>query len=172
LQRIGAVSAFARKRSHRCLDAHNAVRRKTGRSSKLDVISAKAGRLLSVTETDIEQRKAIAGLGDDDIPRITSLKSMIEYRADHGAEVLRNQLVKIAAPKLFARRGVLDQAKQGKRDHSCRRTRRQRGREEGGRPRLSIARAIVEARHGTIGFSSTEGKGTTFHFGLPIAPAQ
>jgi hypothetical protein len=47
----------------------------------LDVISAKAGRLLSVTETDIEQRKAIAGLGDDDIPRITSLKSMIEQRA-------------------------------------------------------------------------------------------
>lgn len=44
----------------------------------LDVISAKAGRLLSVTETDIEQRKAIAGLGDDDIPRIIFLKSMID----------------------------------------------------------------------------------------------
>ena len=56
----------------------------------LDVISAKAGRLLSVTETDIEQRKAIAGLGDDDIPRITSLKSMIEQWAGHGAEVLFN----------------------------------------------------------------------------------
>jgi hypothetical protein len=40
----------------------------------LDVTSAKAGRLPSVTETDIEQRKAIAGQLDDDIPRITSLK--------------------------------------------------------------------------------------------------
>ena len=65
----------------------------------LDVISAKAGRLLSVTETDIEQRKAIAGLGDDDIPRIASLKSMIEQRADHGAEVFFNQLVKSVAPR-------------------------------------------------------------------------
>jgi|ERR1700680_2602658 hypothetical protein len=53
----------------------------------LDLTSAKAGRLLSVTETNIEQRKAIAGLADDDIPRITSLKSMIEQRADHCAEV-------------------------------------------------------------------------------------
>ena len=97
----------------------------------LDVISAKAGRLRSVTETGIEQRKAIAGLGDDDIPRITSLKSMIEQRADHGAEVFFNQLVKIAAPKLFARRGVLDQARQRKRDRSRRRTRRQRGRGAG-----------------------------------------
>ena len=63
----------------------------------LDLTSAKAGRLLSVTETDIEQRKAIAGLGDDDIPRITSLKSMIEQRADHYAEVFFNHVVKIAA---------------------------------------------------------------------------
>ena len=53
----------------------------------LDLTSAKAGRLLSVTETDIEQRNAIAGLADDNIPRITSLKSMIEQRADHYAEV-------------------------------------------------------------------------------------
>jgi hypothetical protein len=138
----------------------------------LDVISAKAGRLLSVTETDIEQRKAIAGLGDDDIPRITSLKSMIEQRAGHGAEVLFNQHVKIAAPKLFARRGVLDQARQRKRDRSRRRTRRQRGRGEGVGLGLSIARAIVEAHHGTIRFSTTEGRSTTFHFGLPIMPPQ
>jgi hypothetical protein len=53
----------------------------------LDLTSAKAGRLLSVTKTDVEQRKAIAGLADDDIPRITSLKAMIEQRADHYAEV-------------------------------------------------------------------------------------
>ena len=101
----------------------------------LDVISAKAGRLLSVTETDIEQRKAIAGLGDDDIPRITSLKSMIEQRADHCAEVLFNQLVKIAAPKLFARRGVLDQAKQRKRDRSRRKDSSSTRARGGGRPR-------------------------------------
>ena len=53
----------------------------------LDLTSAKAGRLLSVTKTDIEQRKAIAGMADDDIPRITSLKAMIEQRADQCAEV-------------------------------------------------------------------------------------
>ena len=62
----------------------------------LDVTSAKADRLLSVTATDIEQRKAIAGLGDDDIPRITSLKSMIEQRADHCTEAFFNHVVKIA----------------------------------------------------------------------------
>jgi signal transduction histidine kinase len=95
---------------------------------------------------------------------------MIEQRAGHGAEVLFNQHVKIAAPKLFARRGVLDQARQRKRDRSRRRTRRQRGRGEGVGLGLSIARAIVAAHHGTIGFSTTEGKGTTFHFGLPIMP--
>ena len=33
----------------------------------LDLTSAKAGRLRSATETDIEQRKAIAGLNDNDI---------------------------------------------------------------------------------------------------------
>ena len=74
----------------------------------LDLTSAKAGRLLSVTETDIEQRNAIAGLADDNIPRITSLKSMIEQRADHYAEVFFNQLVRICCrPELFARRGAL-----------------------------------------------------------------
>ena len=31
----------------------------------LDLTSAKAGRLLSGTKTDIEQRKAIAGRADD-----------------------------------------------------------------------------------------------------------
>jgi signal transduction histidine kinase len=30
----------------------------------------------------------------------------------------------------------------------------------------------VEAHRGAIGFSSTEGKDTTFHFDLPIAPPQ
>ena len=77
----------------------------------LDLTSAKAGRLLSGTKTDIEQRKAIAGRADDNIPRITSLKSIIEQRVDHCAEVFFNHVVKIAAPELFARRGVLDQAK-------------------------------------------------------------
>ena len=51
----------------------------------LDVTSAKASRLLSVTEMDIEQRKAIAGLDDDHNRGVTSLKSMIEQRADHCA---------------------------------------------------------------------------------------
>jgi signal transduction histidine kinase len=32
---------------------------------------------------------------------------------------------------------------------------------------LTIARAIVEAHHGTIGFSSKESEGTTFYFDLP-----
>jgi hypothetical protein len=59
----------------------------------LDLTSAKAGRLLSVTETDIEQRKATTGQGDEGIPRITSLKSMIERRADHYTEVSFNHLV-------------------------------------------------------------------------------
>ena len=101
----------------------------------LDLTSAKAGRLRSATETDIEQRKAIAGLGDDDIPRITSLQSMIEQRADHCAEVFFNQLVKIDAPELFARRGVLDQAKQRKRDRSRRRNSSSTRARGGGRPR-------------------------------------
>jgi hypothetical protein len=30
----------------------------------------------------------------------------------------------------------------------------------------------MEAHRGTIGFPSTEGKDTTFHFGPPIAPPQ
>ena len=76
---------------------------------------------------------------------------MIEQRADHCAEVFFNQLVKIDAPELFARRGVLDQAKQRKRDRSRRRTRRQRGQGEGVGLGLSIAQAIVKAHHGTIG---------------------
>ena len=79
----------------------------------LDLTSAKTGRLLSVTETDIEQRKAIAGRGDDDIPRITSLKSMIEQRVDHCAEVFFNHRRQDPAPNSLlgaapstARRGV------------------------------------------------------------------
>jgi signal transduction histidine kinase len=35
---------------------------------------------------------------------------------------------------------------------------------------LRIAKTIVEAHHGTIGFSSTEGQGTTFYFDLPLDP--
>ena len=98
----------------------------------LDVISAKAGRLLSVTETDIEQRKAIAGLGDDDIPRITSLKAMIEQRADHYGEVFfQSRRQDRRRPEVFARRAALDQTKQRKRDRSRRKARRQRGRGEG-----------------------------------------
>ena len=34
---------------------------------------------------------------------------------------------------------------------------------------LNVARAIVEAHHGKIGFASVEGKGTTFYFDLPVA---
>jgi K+-sensing histidine kinase KdpD len=98
------------------------------------------------------------------------LKSIIEQRVDHCAEVFFNHVVKIAAPELFARRGVLDQAKQRKRDRSRRRIRRRRRRREGVGLGLSIARAIVEAHHGTIGFSTTEAKDTTFHFGLPFMP--
>jgi hypothetical protein len=96
------------------------------------VISAKAGRLLSVTKTDIEQRKAIAGPADDDIPRITSLKAMIEQRADHYGEVFFQSCRQDRRrPEVFARRGVLDQAKQRKRDRSRRKARRQRERGEG-----------------------------------------
>jgi hypothetical protein len=95
----------------------------------LDLTSAKAGRLLSGTKTDIEQRKAIAGRADDNIPRITSLKSMIEQRADHYGEVSCRQDRR--RPEVFARRGVLDQAKQRKRDRSRRKARRQRERGEG-----------------------------------------
>jgi Histidine kinase-, DNA gyrase B-, and HSP90-like ATPase len=175
---IGAAPGLAahRRRIRICTHAsyaNNAARRKTGRASVLDLISAKAGRLLSVTETDIEQRKAIAGLGDDDIPcialRITSLKSMIEQRADHYTVGFFDHLVRIRRPRTLCSARVLDQAKQRKRDRSRRRTRRQRGRGEGVGLGLSIARAIVAAHHGTIGFSTTEGKGTTFHFGLPIS---
>jgi hypothetical protein len=97
----------------------------------LDLTSAKAGRLLSVTKTDIEQRKAIAGLADDDIPRITSLKSMIEQRAGHCAEVFFNLSSRSPRPELFARRAALDQTKQRKRDRSRRRIRRQRRQGEG-----------------------------------------
>ena len=101
----------------------------------LDLTSAKAGRLLSVTKTDIEQRKAIAGLADDNIPRITSLKSMIEQRADHYGEVFFQSCRQDRRrPEVFARRGVLDQTKQRKRDRSRRKARRQRG-EGRGRPR-------------------------------------
>jgi signal transduction histidine kinase len=34
---------------------------------------------------------------------------------------------------------------------------------------LFLARAVVEAHHGTIGLESQLGKGSTFHFTLPIA---
>jgi hypothetical protein len=109
-----------------------ARRAQTGRASTLDLTSAKAGRLLSVTETNIEQRKAIAGLANDDIPRNTSLKSMIEQRAGHCAEVFFQSCRQDRRrPEVFARRGVLDQAKQRKRDRSPRKARRQRGRGEG-----------------------------------------
>ena len=37
---------------------------------------------------------------------------------------------------------------------------------------LSICKAIVEAHGGTIGFSTTEGKGTSFFFDLPLLPDQ
>ena len=101
----------------------------------LDLTSAKAGRLLSVTKTDVEQREAIAGLADDDIPRITSLKSMIEQRADHYAEVFfqssrqdRRRLRSLCS----ARRPRPGQAAQARR--SRRKTRRQRRRGRG-RPR-------------------------------------
>ena len=98
----------------------------------LDLTSAKAGRLLSGTKTDIEQRKAIAGRADDNIPRITSLKAMIEQRADHYGEVFFQSCRQDRRrPEVFARRGVLDQAKQRKRDRSRRKARRQRERGEG-----------------------------------------
>jgi signal transduction histidine kinase len=139
----------------------------------LDLTAAKAGRLLSVTKTDIEQRKAIAGMADDDIPRITSLKAMIEQRADHYGEVFfQSRRQDRRRPEVFARRAALDQTKQRKRDRSRRKIRRQRRRGGGVGLGLSIARAIVEAHRGTIGSSSTEGKDTTFHFGPPIAPPQ
>ena len=138
----------------------------------LDLTSAKAGWLLSVTKTDIEQRKAIAGMADDDIPRITSLKSMIEQRADHYAEVFfqssrqdRRRLRSLCS----ARRPRPDQAAQAR---PFTQERRQRRRGGGVGLGLSIARAIVEAHRGTIGSSSTEGKDTTFHFDIPIAPPQ
>ena len=137
----------------------------------LDLISAKAGRLLSVTETDIEQRKAIAGLGDDDIPRITSLKSMIEYRADHCAEVFFNQLVKMPPPN-----SLLGAAS------STRPSRASATVHAGGLVVNAGERrgsASAEHRAGDRGGASRHdqiflhgSKDTTFHFDLPITPPQ
>ena len=98
---------------------------------------------------------------------------MIEQRADHYGEVFFQSCRQDRRrPEVFARRGVLDQAKQRKRDRSRRKARRQRGRGGGVGLGLSIAPAIMEAHRGTIGFPSTEGKDTTFHFDPPIAPPQ
>jgi rsbT co-antagonist protein RsbR len=89
-----------------------------GRHQMLDVTSAKSRRVLSVNETDLARRKRIAGLDQDDLERIVSLKELLVSRADHYGEVFFNHLDKIgAAPELFAKRAVLDQARQRKREH-------------------------------------------------------
>lgn len=84
----------------------------------LDITQAKVGRVLSVTDQEVEQRSRIAGLHQDDIARLQSLKSLIESNADRYVEVFFDHLAKIAtAPGLFTRRGILERARQQKREH-------------------------------------------------------
>jgi rsbT co-antagonist protein RsbR len=73
---------------------------------------------LSIAEDDIEHRKKIVGLGDDDLARIATLKDVVVQGAGAYSEVFFDHLVRIGeAPALFARREALQEAKRLKRDH-------------------------------------------------------
>ncbi len=84
----------------------------------LDVTSAKKALPLKVTDQEVELRKKIVGLTDDDVARIVSLKDIIEPRIDHYADEFFRQLEENGtAPILFAKREALQQAKRKKREH-------------------------------------------------------
>jgi rsbT co-antagonist protein RsbR len=112
----------------------------------LDTVSTTAGRTLSVTDEDAEQRQKIAGFTKDDTVRVIALKDMIQARTDHYVEVFFNHLAKIGAARdLFAKRSVLEQAKQRKREHLLALT---GGRCDRGYIEQRIDLAVLYARHG------------------------
>ena len=84
----------------------------------LDVTSTKSPRAVSTSDQDVEHRKRIVGLDEDDIARIVSLKDIIEPHIDHYTEEFFNRVAKIGgASALFAQRDALEDAKRRKREH-------------------------------------------------------
>jgi rsbT co-antagonist protein RsbR len=83
----------------------------------LDVTKSKV-RALKVTDREIEFRKNIVGLSEDDVARIISLRSIIEPRIGHYADEFFARLAEVgAAPTLLAKRDTLEEAKRRKREH-------------------------------------------------------
>jgi rsbT co-antagonist protein RsbR len=73
---------------------------------------------LAVVDQEVERRKKIVGLANDDIPRIVSLKDVVVPNVDGYVEAFFHHLAGIGeAAALFGRREALDEAKRRKREH-------------------------------------------------------
>jgi rsbT co-antagonist protein RsbR len=84
----------------------------------LDVPSNRPVHAVITTDQDVEVRKRIVGLEQDDIVRIVSLKDIIEARADAYVDDFFNHVRKFTPDRaLFARSDLLLRAKQLKRAH-------------------------------------------------------
>ncbi len=84
----------------------------------LDVTSKKYALPLKITDQEVELRKKIVGLEEDDIARIVSVKDIVKPRIEHHADEFFNCLSEIgAAPTLFAKREALEEARRKKCEH-------------------------------------------------------
>jgi rsbT co-antagonist protein RsbR len=73
---------------------------------------------ISLTDADIERRKAIVELAGDDLSRIAGLRDLIEEHVDRYTDSFFRHLHALGeAPALFGKRSVLDEARRRKREH-------------------------------------------------------
>lgn len=84
----------------------------------LDKQSTLRSSFISLSDAEIERRKAIVDLTAEDVARIATLKDLISQEGDRYTEDFFRYLRNLGeAPALFARRDALEDARRRQRDH-------------------------------------------------------